>query len=116
MITQCEIIKTESQDSFTQICSEERMKRLHRLLDLIVYGNHLYGSQPSRALLEVSNAKILHCLTDDFHRLSFDANGQHVVIRYYKVFSVERNGVEEFVGCPTDRMSDLATDVRNILS
>lgn len=113
MLTQCEIIKTESAAT---LWSEDRTKRLHRVLDLIVYGNHFHGSVPTKVLLEVRNAKIWHDLSDDFHRLSFEANGQKIVIRYYKVFSVQLNGVDAWVGTVYSLLPDLATDVRNLLS
>ena len=84
-----------------------RIDMLEELLHTVVY---CYGTVP---LVTVENAKVWYDDPNDFHMLSYDAAGNHIEVKLYKVFSSKINGVDGWVGCPKYNQGEFAKHLRD---
>lgn len=84
-----------------------RIDLLEELLHSVVFN---FGET---RLVAVENAMVWYDDPNDFHRLSYDAAGNHIEVRLYKVFSSKINGSDGWVGCPRHCLTEFARHLRD---
>lgn len=89
--------------------TEWRMDLLREFLHVVVYA---YGDEQ---LVKLENIAMWYDDVQDFHYLAFVASGKRFEIRFYKVFSLCVDDVQNWSGCPRSEMSALASHIRGII-
>ena len=94
-----------------QYFTQWRIDMLKELLDAIIYSYR--DPEVTEPLVSLSNVKIWYDEPNDFHMLSYDAGGNHIEVRLYKVFSSKINGKDGWVGCPRYSEGKFAKHLRD---
>lgn len=71
----------------------------YHLDELKALAKNLVNGRYGRPGIKAENFYLYYDKGTDFHRLEFDLNGAHYNIRFYKVYAVTKNGIDDFDYC-----------------
>lgn len=97
----------EYRDMEGRYFTQWRIDALKELLEIVVFN---FGDIP---LFDIKNVKIWYDDPNDYHMLSYEADGNQIEVQFYKVFTSKINGVIGWQGCPRHCITNFAGHLRN---